>query len=57
MTGLDQDMMQKNLSCKNIKDAQKNMLSLGGILVLVNLMFLSLGALLYMYAQKTGSWS
>ncbi len=54
MTGLDQDMMQKNLSCKNIKDAQKNMLSLGGILVLVNLMFLSLGALLYMYAQKTG---
>jgi Na+/proline symporter len=54
MTGLDQDMMQKNLSCKNIKEAQKNMMSFATVLVLVNLIFLSLGALLYMYAAKTG---
>ncbi len=54
MTGLDQDMMQKNLSCKNSKEAQKNMLSMAGVLVFVNLIFLSLGALLYMYASKTG---
>ena len=54
MTGLDQDMMQKNLSCPNIKDAQKNMLTLGGVLVVVNLVFLALGALLFMYADSTG---
>lgn len=54
MTGLDQDMMQKNLSCKSIGDAQKNMLSFAVVLVLVNLLFLGLGALLYMYAEKTG---
>lgn len=54
MTGLDQDMMQKNLSCKNSKEAQKNMLSMATLLVLVNLVFLSLGALLYLYANKTG---
>ncbi len=54
MTGLDQDMMQKNLTCKNIKEAQKNMLSLAGVLVIVNLIFLSLGALLFMYADNTG---
>ena len=54
MTGLDQDMMQKNLSCKNIKEAKWNMLSLSGILVFVNLLFLSLGALLFIYAEKTG---
>lgn len=54
MTGLDQDMMQKNLSCKNIKEAQKNMISMASVLVLVNLVFLSLGALLYMYADQTG---
>ncbi|MFT5581295.1 MAG: SSS family solute:Na+ symporter [Psychromonas sp.] len=54
MTGLDQDMMQKNLSCKNIKDAQKNMVSFAAVLILVNLIFLGLGALLYMYAQQTG---
>lgn len=54
MTGLDQDMMQKNLSCKNIGDAKKNMLSFAFVLVLVNLLFLGLGALLYMYAAKTG---
>jgi SSS family transporter len=51
MTGLDQDMMQKNLSCKNIGDAQKNMISMAVVLVLVNLIFLALGSLLYMYAE------
>jgi SSS family solute:Na+ symporter len=50
MTGLDQDMMQKNLSCRNLKDAQKNMTTLSLILVPVNLIFLFLGALLYFYA-------
>lgn len=54
MTGLDQDMMQKNLTCKNVGDAQKNMVSLGVILIFVNLLFLGLGALLYMYAQQQG---
>jgi Na+/proline symporter len=54
MTGLDQDMMQKNLSCRNIRDAQKNMLSFTVVLVLVNLMFLTLGALLYTFAQAKG---
>jgi SSS family transporter len=54
MTGLDQDMMQKNLSCKNIKEAQKNMVSFAFVLVAVNLVFLGLGALLYMYAVETG---
>jgi Na+/proline symporter len=51
MTGLDQDMMQKNLSCKNIKDAQKNMFWFSLILVFVNVLFLTLGALLYIYAD------
>lgn len=51
MTGLDQDMMQKNLSCKNIGDAQKNMMSMAAVLVVVNLIFLALGALLYLYAE------
>ncbi len=54
MTGLDQDMMQKNLSCKNIKEAQKNMMSFAVVLVFVNLIFLGLGALLYMYSIETG---
>ncbi|TXC82066.1 sodium:solute symporter [Luteibaculum oceani] len=49
MTGMDQDMMQKNLSCKNIGDAQKNMLSFAGVLVFVNLLFLGFGALMFMY--------
>lgn len=52
MTGLDQDMMQKNLSCKNIQEAQKNMFSFSIVLVIVNLFFLSLGALLFLYAAK-----
>jgi Na+/proline symporter len=51
MTGLDQDLMQKNLSCKNIGEAQKNMLTFTGIFVVINLFFLSVGALLYMYAS------
>ena len=51
MTGLDQDMMQKNLSCKSLADAQKNMFWFSIVLVIVNLLFLSLGALLYMYAE------
>jgi Na+/proline symporter len=54
MTGLDQDMMQKNLTCKTLKDAQKNMLSFSFVLVLVNLLFLVLGALLFMYGGKNG---
>lgn len=49
MTGLDQDMMQKNLSCKNIKDAQKNMMTFSVILFFVNILFLVLGALLFIY--------
>ncbi|MEM9887643.1 MAG: sodium:solute symporter [Bacteroidota bacterium] len=52
MTGLDQDMMQKNLSCRNIGDAQKNMFTLSIILVFVNLLFLTLGGLLFIYAEQ-----
>ena len=51
MTGLDQDMMQKNLSCRNLKDAQKNMTLLSLILIPVNLIFLFLGALLFIYSS------
>jgi SSS family transporter len=51
MTGLDQDMMQKNLSCKSLKDAQKNMLTFCILLVIVNFIFLYLGAMLYEYAE------
>ena len=54
MTGLDQEMMQKNLSCRNIKEAQKNMFTFSGILVFVNLLFLFLGALLLIYTQTKG---
>jgi Na+/proline symporter len=54
MTGVDQDMMQKNLTCKNLKDAQKNMISMILLLVIINFIFLSLGALLYIYAEKFG---
>ena len=54
MTGLDQDMMQKNLSCPNIKDAQKNMFWFSIVLVFVNLLFLGLGALLYIFAKHFG---
>ncbi|MBL7828598.1 MAG: sodium:solute symporter [Saprospiraceae bacterium] len=54
MTGLDQDLMQKNLACKNIRDAQKNMFVFCIYLVVINLLFLVLGALLYMYAGSIG---
>ena len=54
MVGLDQDLMQKNLSCKNIGEAQKNMFTFTAVFVLINIFFLSVGALLYMYAQKNG---
>ncbi len=54
MTGLDQDMMQKNLSCRNLRDAQKNMVSFSLVLVFVNLVFLSLGALLYIFSETQG---
>ncbi len=54
MTGLDQDMMQKNLTCRNTGEAQKNMLWFSVILVFVNLLFLSLGALLYIYSETNG---
>ena len=52
MTGLDQDMMQKNLTCKSLKDAQKNMLSFSLVLTLVTFLFLLLGALLFIYAKR-----
>ena len=54
MTGLDQDMMQKNLACKSLKDAQKNMFWFTIILTVVNFIFLSLGLLLTVYAQQNG---
>ncbi len=50
MTGLDQEMMQKSLSCKNLRDAQKNMFTFSVISVIVIFMFLFLGSLLYLYA-------
>ncbi|MDN3654594.1 sodium:solute symporter [Ferruginibacter paludis] len=55
MTGLDQEMMQKNISVKNLKDSQKNMLTFSVILVFVNLLFLLLGGLLYLYAYTQGA--
>lgn len=54
MVGLDQDLMQKNLSCKNIGEAQKNMFTFTGIFVVINLFFLGVGALLYIYAANNG---
>ena len=54
MTGLDQDMMQKNLTCKTLGDAQKNMFWFTIILVIVNILFLSLGVMLYLYAETKG---
>jgi SSS family transporter len=55
MTGLDQDMMQKNLTCRSLKDAQKNMFWFSLSLIFVNMLFLGLGALLYIYAQDSGT--
>ena len=54
MTGLDQDMMQKNLTCKTLKDAQKNMVSFSFVLVIVTLLFMVLGALLFIFANRNG---
>ncbi len=54
MTGLDQDLMQKNLTCKNIGEAQKNMFWFTIVIIFVNLMFLCLGVLLYLYATQKG---
>lgn len=52
--GLDQDMMQRNLSCRNSKDAQKNMITSGLMQLPVIALFLFLGTLLYLYAEKHG---
>jgi len=54
MTGLDQDMMQRNLSCKNIKDSQKNMITSGVMQFIIILLFLILGVLLYMFTAQNG---
>ena len=55
MTGLDQEMMQKNISVRNLKDSQKNMITFSVIMVFVNLLFLLLGGLLYIYAFNNGA--
>jgi Na+/proline symporter len=52
MTGMDQEIMQKNLTCRTLRDAQKNMFWFSLTLVFVNLLFLALGALLYLYAEQ-----
>ena len=52
MTGLDQEMMQKNISVKKLGDSQKNMMSFGTVLIFVNLLFLLLGGLLYLFAAS-----
>jgi SSS family transporter len=52
MTGLDQNMMQKNLSCKSLGEAQKNMITTGAVIFLVNIVFLSLGVMMYVYIAK-----
>ena len=54
MTGLDQDMMQKNMTCKNLRAAQKNVITSSVLFIFVNIIFLCLGASLIYYAQKTG---
>jgi SSS family transporter len=54
MTGLDQEIMQKNLTCKTLYDGQKNMFWFSIVLVIVNLLFLTLGALLFLYCQQKG---
>lgn len=54
MTGLDQDMMQKNLSCPNLADAKKNMYWFSAALIVVNIFFLALGAMLYIFAKQQG---
>lgn len=54
MTGLDQDMMQKNLTCKTLRDAQKNVMTSSLLFIVVNILFLCLGAALIAYANQTG---
>lgn len=54
MTGLDQEMMQKNISVKTLKDSQKNIMTFTGILMVVNFLFLILGGILYLYASSKG---
>ena len=54
MTGMDQDMMQKNLSCKTLRESQRNMMSYGAAFIPVNLLFLALGVLLYQFAAERG---
>ncbi len=54
MTGLDQDMMQKNLTCKTVNESKKNMFTMASLLVVVNFLFLSLGTLLFIYLDKFG---
>jgi Na+/proline symporter len=54
MTGLDQEMMQKNISVRTVKDSQKNMMTFTGVLMIVNLLFLVLGGVLYLYANAKG---
>lgn len=55
MTGLDQNMMQKNLSCKSLGEAQKNMITTGLVIFLVNIVFLSLGVMMYQYIEQFGT--
>ena len=54
MTGMDQDMMQKNLSCRTLRESQRNMMSYGAAFIPVNLLFLALGVLLYRFAASAG---
>jgi Na+/proline symporter len=54
MTGLDQEMMQKNISVRTMKDSQKNIMTFTGVLMIVNFLFLILGAVLYLYAASNG---
>lgn len=54
MTGMDQEMMQKNISVRTLRDSQKNMLSFSAIILVVNLLFLFLGGLLYLYGSTKG---
>ncbi|HKZ66028.1 MAG TPA: hypothetical protein VJ111_06725, partial [Chitinophagaceae bacterium] len=54
MTGMDQEMMQKTISVKTLKDSQKNILTLSGIMVVVIMLFLFLGGLLYLYGAQQG---
>ena len=54
MTGLDQDMMQKNLTCKTLRDAQKNVMTSSFLFIIVNIVFLCLGAALIAYADQAG---